>query len=283
MRDEPGNLPAHVEAVDGVDVQTIEQRHRWLHAGLLVIEGPDAAIDHRGRRRLPEVVADGAEHDGDEARAIEIAVQRPRRVDHHQRVRPDVAFGMPLGLLLAPDERQQLRENPFDDAEIERQAKSDRRPLRLQQEFFNLAPDPLRREIVKRQASAQRRGAFLQCELEPGRELHRAQRAQAVVGERLRIDGAQQAPIEILASRERIFVLAGQRVPRDRVDREVAPARRLDDRHRRIAVDVEALVSAPVLRLPPRQRHVDLARAAAGRRQLVDRKALADRLDTPER
>ena len=60
----------------------------------------------------------------------------------------------------------------------------------------------------------------------------------------VRIDGAQQAPIEIGASIERILELAGQRVPGDGVDGEVAPAGGLLERHGRIARDLESLVAA---------------------------------------
>ena len=75
---------------------------------------------------------------------------------------------------------------------------------------------------------------------------------------------------------KRIEVLVGQRIPGDRVDGEVASPRRLLDRHRRIAGDGEAAMTASRFRVAPRQRHVDVA-------ELVDLKARADRLDTAER
>ena len=106
--------------------------------------------------------------------------------------------------------------------------------------------------------------------------MHRAQHAEAVVGERLGVDHAQQAAIEIGAAAERIEELAGQRILGDRVDREIAPARGLFDRHRGIAGDDEAFVAAPGLRVAPRQRHVDVA-------ELVHLEALPDRFDAPER
>ena len=75
LRDEADDLRPHVEAIDGMDVQAIEQRQRRLDARLLVIERADASVDERRRRRLAEVVTDGAEHHRDQPRAIEIAVQ----------------------------------------------------------------------------------------------------------------------------------------------------------------------------------------------------------------
>ena len=63
VRDDAEDVPADVEAADGVDVQPVEQRRRRRDAGLFVIDRPDAAVEERGRRRLAEIVADGAEHD----------------------------------------------------------------------------------------------------------------------------------------------------------------------------------------------------------------------------
>ena len=45
----------------------------------------------------------------------------PRFVDHQQRMNPDVAFGMPLRLLLAADEGVHLRPEPFDHADFTRE------------------------------------------------------------------------------------------------------------------------------------------------------------------
>ena len=113
---------------------------------------------------------------------------------------------MPLGLLLAADERPQLRQHLIDDAEVEREREADRRPLGLEQQLLDLAPDPLGRQIVERDAPAQRRGVVVERELEARGKLHRAQHAQAVVAERRRIDGAQDAALEIGAAVERVFV-----------------------------------------------------------------------------
>ena len=204
----------------------------------------------------------------------EVVDARPRLIDHLQRVHPDVSFRMPLGLLRAAGERLQLREQRCDDAEIEREREADRRAWREQQ-LFELAPDALRRQIVERDAAAQLRGRFVEREVEARRELHRAQDAQAVVGEGVRIDHAQDPAIEIAPAVERVEVFAGQRIVRDRVDGEVAAPRRLFDRHVRIAGDDEAAMPAPGLRIAPRQRHVDVA-------DLVDLEALADRFDAAE-
>ena len=105
---------------------------------------------------LPKSWRHGAEHDDELIGAIEIVDALPRLVDHHQRVHPDVAFGMPLGFLLAADERLQLGKQLVDDAELEREREADRRPLGAQQQLFDLAPDALRRQIVEADRAAQR-------------------------------------------------------------------------------------------------------------------------------
>ena len=57
LGDQPDHLLADGEAIDRVDVQPIEQPQRRLDTRLLVVQRPDAAVDHRGRRGLAQVVA----------------------------------------------------------------------------------------------------------------------------------------------------------------------------------------------------------------------------------
>ena len=181
-------------------------------------------------------------------------------------------------LLRAADERLQLRQEPIDDAEIERERKSDRRALGLEQQLFDFAPDALGRQIVERDRSAERRASrrrrsssnrAANCSARSTRRLS----SPNVVG----IDDAQAPGVEIARGRRTDRArspVSGS--TRDRVDREVAPARGVLDRQRRIALDVEALVAAAGLRLAARQRDVDVA-------DLVDGEALADGVDAAER
>ena len=98
---------------------------------------------------------------------------------------------------------------------------------RLEQQLLDLAPDALGRQVVEWDGAADRERLRLEPRLEAGGELDRAQHAQAVVAERPRIDDAQHAVGEVVAAVERIEVGLAQRIPGDRVDREVAPPRRL--------------------------------------------------------
>ena len=88
-------------------------------AGFLVADRSDAAVEKRRRGRLAEVVAHRAEHDdhllGVRPRA---SMRCARLVDDHERVDPDVPFGVPLGLLLAADQRRHLRPQPLHDAQL---------------------------------------------------------------------------------------------------------------------------------------------------------------------
>src|SRR5262249_27724059 len=113
-------------------------------------------------------------------------------------------------------------------------------------------------------------------EREPRRELNGAKGPQAVVAERRRIDDTQYAAKDISPTVEGIEVLLGQRIPQNRVDREVAASCGVLDGHPRIARDLEPAMAAARLRLAARERHVDIAR-------LEHLKALADGLDAAQR
>jgi hypothetical protein len=139
------------------------------------------------------------------------------------------------------------------------------------QQLFHLSPHALRRQIVQgdRGTDRARRGGYLQ--FEPRRELQRAQDAQAVVGEREGIDDTEDALLQIGTPLEGIDQRAVERVPRDRVDGEVAASGRLLDAHRGVSAHVEALVAAARLRFPAGQGDVDVV-------HLVDGERLADGL-----
>ena len=78
VRDDAQDLRADVVAVDRVDVQAIEDRGGRGDASLLVIDRADPSVDERRRRRLAEVVADGAEHHRRSARARSRSSMRVR-------------------------------------------------------------------------------------------------------------------------------------------------------------------------------------------------------------
>ena len=120
--------------------------------------------------------------------------------------------------------------------------------------------------------AAQVRGGLVDPELEAAGELDGPQHAQAVVAECPRVDGPQDAALEVRAAADRVDVFAGQRVPPDGIDREVAAAKRFLLGQERVAPHLESAVTGRHLGLAPGQRHVDVA-------DLVDGEALADGLD----
>src|SRR5262245_50042051 len=75
---------------------------------------------------------------------------------------------------------------------------------------------------------------------------------------------------------ERVEVFVGERIPRNGVDGEIAPPRRLLDSHRGVAGDRKAAMTSPRLRIASRQRDIDTL-------DFVDLKTRPDRFDTAER
>src|SRR5262249_42724255 len=128
------------------------------------------------------------------------------------------------------------------------------------QQLFELSPHALRRQVVERNPPAQIRRCGIESEFQPCGELNGTEDTQAVIAERRRIDHTQQTPPDVAAAVERVEVVAGQRIPGNRVDGEIPPARSLFNAHRRIAGHLEAAVAPPGFRLAAGQRDVDVAR-----------------------
>ncbi len=276
IRDDPEHFAAHIVPLERMDGQAIQQRRGRPDACLFVIERADAAVDDRSGRRLAQVMTDRAEHDRHLLRIREIVDALSCLVDHEQGVDPDVPLGMPRGLLCTADEGLELGKQPLDDAELERQREPDGRSRCFEQQLLDLAPEPLSGKVVERNRLAQRFGLRVDVELEARGELKRAQHAQAVLPECDGIDRAEQPPLEIPAAVERILVLAGERIPGDGVNCEVAPSRGLFQWEVRLTRHGEAAMPASGLRLAPRQRDVQTC-------HLVDGEALADGVDAAER
>ncbi len=77
------------------------------------------------------------------------------------------------------------------------------------------------------------RVSIVELEVESRGELDGAQHAQAVVGERRRIDDAKASVARSSRPSNGSMYSSVERIPRDRVDREVATARGFGDRHGR--------------------------------------------------
>ena len=182
---------------------------------------------------------------------------------------------MPFGILRTVVERLHLRKQLMDDAELAREREADRRALGLQQQLFEFAPDALGRQIVESDRRTDPRRVGIDRQLESRRELQRTEDTEGVIREGLRIHDSEDTEFEVLAALKGIEIFVGERIPANRVDGEVAASGGIFERHRRVALDREALVAAAGLRFAARQRHVDGA-------ELVDRERLANRLDAAE-
>ena len=97
---------------------------------------------------------------------------------------------------------------------------------RLEQQLVEFDLHALAGQAREVETRAERAQLGVGLEREARRELHHAQPAQRIARERARVGRAQHARGEIGAAAQRVEDLLRERVEPDRVDREVAPARR---------------------------------------------------------
>ena len=180
---------------------------------------------------------------------------------------------VPFRLLRTVDERLYL-----NSLSITPRSSASRKPMEgrwPEATAFDLPPDAFGRKIVERDAPAQVAGGGFHVEFESCGKLHGAQHPETVVAKRPGIDGAKNADAQIGDAIVRIEVFTGQRIESNGVDGEVAPSCGFRERHLGVAFDGEPAMFPAGLRIPPRQRDVDIA-------DLVDGKALADDVDAAE-
>ena len=165
-----------------------------------------------------------------------------------------------------------------DHAELERQREPDGRPSAQQQQLLDLAPDALARQIVERRSPRHTRLRRLRPS--PARTARRTAARAARAGCRRRRSARstirRTRALEIAPAAERVEVLARERIPRDGVDREVAPA----------AASSTDMRGSPVTSNPRWPRPIFDSRrgsATSTPADLVDRERLADRVDAAER
>ena len=211
--DKAEDLPAHVLAINRMDVEAIEKRGGGRDTFFLVIHRSDAAVEEGRGRRFSEIVGHGAKHHDELIRAIEIVDALSRLIDHLQRVYPHVALGMPLRLLLASDEGLELGKQLIDDAELQRKRETNRRPL-ARRSSFSISPQM--RSGGRSSRRIDRHSAFV-CSSGVS-----SKRAANWIARRTRrlsspnvagIDDLENRLVEICAAVERILELSGDRIP----------------------------------------------------------------------
>ena len=161
-------------------------------------------------------------------RMVEIVDPRARLVDHEQGVDPDVPLGMPLRLLRTADQRVELREQPLDRRRAAAPARS-RSTAAARAAAASRSPPRCARPADRRAGWSGRAPSSAGSSANSKRAANWIARSTRRLSSAkvARIDRAEQAPFEIAAAVERIDVVAGQRIPGDGVDGEVAPPRRL--------------------------------------------------------
>ena len=211
----PSTCWRDVVAVDRVDVEAIEQR-RWPAAT------PCSSWSIERIRPSMNAVVAGLPRSWHTAPsittsccgAVEIVDARARLIDDLQRVHPDVAFRMPLGLLRTADERAQLREELSRRRRDRARAQSRSTASAPSSSFSNSPQIALGRQVVERDALAELARVVVERQLEARRELNR-RAARAGCRRRTSCDPrrAGVAARDRARPSKRIEILAGERIP----------------------------------------------------------------------
>ena len=150
---------------------------------------------------------------------------------------------MPGGLLRCAAQRGEFREVAEPAALFQyREASARRHGLGCP--FFPFTPHPFQRQLGKRvgDGSAQCGGLRSEGEVEAPGELHPAEHAQRILGKG-RAGVSEHARFQISLPAVGVDDFAGEGIARDRVDREIAPRRRLRVAECRIGCDGKAPVA----------------------------------------
>ena len=129
-------------------------------------------------------MAQSGQRDGENFVIVDAALAAQARafVADHEGVGPDVAFGVPFGLLLTADQRMQLGKKNVDDAGPPQKGQSQGRPHPFHEEFLQLFADALcgQGQQLRAQGLAAQQGAVVDVEPEAGHELRGTQHPQGV-------------------------------------------------------------------------------------------------------
>ena len=191
---------------------------------------------HRGFAHVVEERAQGERLGG----------ARGELLQEEQRVGEDVALRVEVGGLLDAAHRRDLGQ---DDRQESRGLEQLEAPAgaTLDEDLDDLVPDALGRDVgeVRGRGHDRRVGRGVDCESEPGSEAHGAEHPQAVlVDARARVaDRADHPGAKVVGAADEVDDAVGERVPEERVDGEVAPARIL---LRRAEVDAARAASVDV-------------------------------------
>ena len=112
------HLRAHVITIEGVNVESVQETNRWFNAGLFMLARTHAFINECSCRRLAKIMRQGGEHNCHLFGMRQVVNQFTRAIDGQQRMHPNVALGMPLGILRHIQQRLKLRKQLIDCAKL---------------------------------------------------------------------------------------------------------------------------------------------------------------------
>ena len=275
----PSTWAAHVVAVEAMDVPAVEQRVRRWQSRLLVAVRAQPAFEHLRRGRLAQIVAQGAQHHRERPRRVEALEQRDGLVHRQQGVGPNVAFGVPLGVLGRRDEGNQLGRHRGQQSPLAQEREADRGRRALSSSFW-ISPktrsagssargiDAHRRAVAGSTVSSKRAASWTARSARSGS-------SPSVAGSTAR---------RIRRSRSRrpskgSTKACAEGIEHHGVDREVAAAGRLLEAQVGIARHRDAAMPRPHLRVATRKRDVHGAVRALEAADLEDGERLADGVD----
>ena len=213
-----------------------------LRPDAVVADEGDVAAALAARRRLADVVQDGAEAqrgaaghlvgerlveqrphllDSLAGEAAEVGLDLERALEHRQRVAVDVE--VVVGALLDVAQRGELGQDDRREAEVVEQGEA-AQGVGAADQLAQLGQLPLARRLrgPGRFGARERRGPRVDLQPEAGGEPRGAQQAQRVRGEAALADDAQDAALEVAQAAVGVERLAARERHGDGADREVA-------------------------------------------------------------
>jgi hypothetical protein len=161
-------------------------------------------------------------------------------IECKEGVVPDVAFGMPGGILRAVDEGLQFRV-VVDPAAVSEETQTEGRAHTLEEKLFPFPSNPLDRKMFTAEGTAERECLGGSLQLKAGDELHTSQDAQGVL-RKLRRNVAQRATFQILKAIPRIDQLLRQWIVGNGIEGEITARSCFAETHRRVHFDFEILM-----------------------------------------
>lgn len=243
---------------------------------LFVAEGADVAVAVFSGGGFAEVVAEDGEADHEVFAGIAEAFAG-EGVEAVEGVDPDVAFGVPFGVLGAADEGVEFGVMA-DPAGVVQKAEAGGKGAALEEEFFPLLEKALGGQALGLDGAAEGDGGGVGGELKTGDKLHAAEDAEGVLAE-AGAAMAEETGGEVGLAAEGVVEGSGKGVPKNGVDGEIAAQGGLGAGQKGVAGDGETFVAKAAFRFAAGEADIDRLTLdfedPKGAAYFVDRPALA--------